>query len=662
MRIGLFTDTYAPEINGVVSSIVLLENELKKHGHEVFVVTTGNSLFETERQGNVMRLPGVELKQLYGYVLTSPIHFAAMDEIEEMQLDLIHAHTEFGVGIFARLVAKKLNIPLVSTYHTTYEDYTHYVNPINSKSVDKIAKKAVANLSKLYGTTCVEMISPSEKTKEMLLGYGIKTPIDVIPTGIDLQRFDRHNTPAERIEEIRKEAGVSPQECLIVFVGRIAKEKSIDLPIQGVKKLKEDQVPAKLMIIGAGPQTEELVALCEELQVQDCVVFAGKKPADQIPAYYHAADAFVSASLTETQGMTFIEALASNLPVFARPDEVLEGLVLDGETGYLFETPEGFASCVETYLALTEAERSAIKEACKSHVQKYDSRIFYQQVIALYERAVTTYQDYYEVTAIKAKNDYAEVRFENTKEQAKLLVSLETYMDENIRKGGRLSKEQVNRLKLEEEEVKGYEGCIRKLASRDRTCKEMYDYLTQQTELDIAAINRIIEKLTDKGYIDDVKYARSTADTMKGLLQGEHKIFKTLKKKGIPVEIIEEVLDQLKDDESELNNAIEAAEKFQTSIHEKSVRKKKQMIYQKLFNRGFSSEMIEEAMRHLNFLQEEEEELEVLHKTALKAKRRYSSQYAGVRLRNMVFRYCSAQGFDMEDIYLVLSEMEWEDE
>lgn len=662
MRIGLFTDTYSPEINGVVSSIVLLQKELEKHGHEVFVVTTGNSLFETERQGHVLRLPGVELKQLYGYVLTSPIHFAAMNEVEEMQLDLIHVHTEFGVGIFARLAARKLNIPLVSTYHTTYEDYTHYVNPINSKSVDKLAKKAVANLSKLYGTTCVEMISPSEKTKEMLLGYGIKTPINVIPTGIDLARFDRHNTDAATIAKIRAEAGVGEGEALVIFVGRIAKEKSIDFPIRGFATIKKDQIPARFLIIGGGPQMDELKALCAELDLGDRVIFAGKKPAEEIPAYYHAADAFVSASLTETQGMTFIEALASGLPVFARPDEVLDELVLPGKTGYLAESPEEFAHQLEQFLALDESVRQTMRENCIAQVRPYDSRIFYEEVMKMYERAVHSFKDYFEVTAIKAKNDYAEVRLENSQEEIAVLVSLDTYLDENIRNGSRLSRQQVERLQEEENEVRGYQGCLKKLAARDRTRKEMYDYLTQETELDIAAINRIVEKLEEKGYVDDLKYARNTASNMKALLQGEHKIFKALKKKGIPVEMIEEVLAAMKDDESEVNNAIEAAEKFQAGIHEKSVRKKKQLIYQKLFNRGFSSDVIEEAMRHLNFLQEETEELDVLRKSAQKAKKRYGNQYDGVKLRNMVFRYCSAQGFNLEDIYLVLSEMEWQDE
>ena len=661
MRIGLFTDTYIPEINGVVSSVVLLQEELEKNGHDVFVITTKNSLFETEQDGNILRLPGIELKQLYGYVMTSPLHFAAMKKVEEMKLDIIHAHTEFGVGIFARLVAKKLNISLVSTYHTTYEDYTHYVNPIKSKSVDRLAKKAVANLSRLYGSTCVEMISPSEKTKEMLLGYGIKTPINIIPTGIDLKRFDRMNTSEQKRCEIREIYGIKEDECLILFVGRIAKEKSIDIPIEGFKKIKEEQIQARFLIVGGGPDEEELHQLVKKLDLNDYVFFAGKKTADEVPSYYHAADGFVSASLTETQGMTFIEALASELPVFARPDDILKDLVLEKETGFLFESSEEFADKVKYFMAMDQDEKQKMQSRTQEQVYPYDSRIFYQSVIEMYQRAVSTYKDSFEVVEIRTKKDAVEITLKNQAEEIKVLVSLDAYMSENIRNKGHVSRFLVKQLQKEEKEIKAYQNCIRKLATKDRTRKEIYDYLTQNTELDIAAMNRIVEILEDKGYIDDLRYTHNVVTSMKGMLQGEIKIFRSLKKKGITTEMIEEVMKHQKDDSSEQSSAIEVAIKLQSSIKEKSVRKKKQMIYQKLFNRGFSSEMIEHAIYHLNFMEEEDEELDVLRKIAARAKKRYASQNDGVKLRNMVFRYCSTQGFEMEDIYVVLSEMEWED-
>ena len=139
MRIGLFGDTYFPEINGVATSIKTLEDELIKLGHEVYIITTKADFSKPELEGRVLRLPGIELKFLYGYVLTSPLQISAFNIVRSLDLDIIHAHTEFGIGIFARICSRLLSIPLVSTYHTTYEDYTHYVNFINSNIVDNVA-------------------------------------------------------------------------------------------------------------------------------------------------------------------------------------------------------------------------------------------------------------------------------------------------------------------------------------------------------------------------------------------------------------------------------------------------------------------------------------------------------------------------------------------
>ena len=233
MNIALFTDTFTPEINGVVSSIVTLKTELERHGHNVYVVTTHSNLLEVEYKDNVLRLPGIELKQLYGYILTSPIHFTCLNKIKEMNLDLIHAHTEFGVGIFARIISRYLSIPLVSTYHTTYEDYTHYVNKFNLESVEKAAKKAVSTYSKIAAESSVEVISPSAKTKEMLLRYGIKRSIHVIPTGLDVSRFDQDKKNEQAVAQIKKEFGFSESDTVVLFMGRLAKEKAVDLVIDG---------------------------------------------------------------------------------------------------------------------------------------------------------------------------------------------------------------------------------------------------------------------------------------------------------------------------------------------------------------------------------------------------------------------------------------------
>ena len=138
MRIGMFSDAYLPDINGVVSSIATLKTSLEKMGHTVFVISNHKGThIEYDEEQRILRLPGIEIKKMYGYKISSPIQFAGEDYVERMNLDVIHVHTELGVGFFARSIAKKLHIPVVYTYHTMYEDYTHYVNPGNFEKIDK---------------------------------------------------------------------------------------------------------------------------------------------------------------------------------------------------------------------------------------------------------------------------------------------------------------------------------------------------------------------------------------------------------------------------------------------------------------------------------------------------------------------------------------------
>jgi 1,2-diacylglycerol 3-alpha-glucosyltransferase len=660
MRIALFTDTYLPDINGVVSSIVTLQKELEKNGHDVFIVTTHSSLLHTSYENNILRLTGVELKSIYGYVLTSPIHIWALNTIREMKLDVMHAHTEFGIGIFARIVARLLKLPLVTTYHTTLEDYTHYVNIFNLKSFERFARKSVSRLSKLYGSTCTELIAPSQKTKEMLLRYGIKKDIHVIPTGLDLEKFDIKQDSTEKSLALREKYGVKADEMLILYVGRIAKEKSIDIVIEGFSKI-DAQYPAKLMIVGGGPEEEHLQEYVDRLKLKERVIFTGKKPPVEIPTHYHAADAFVSASLTETQGMTFIEALASELPVFARPDEVLTGLVIEGQTGYYFNSPSEFATKIQAYIGLSKEEKQAIRENARQHVVEYDARVFYQSVIKVYYMAISHYHNSYSLINIHAKNDAVECIFTGKNENIKVFVSIETFLKKGLKRDKVISEETLQELMLDEKVVKAYQACIRKLTLRDRTRKEMYDFLTQESELPIKQVNELIEILQQRGYVDDVRYVSSAVMNLRSLLQGRKKIVRSLMLKGIPYELIEKAMNEDVSDD-EVNLALRWAEKTMPSIKDKSLRLKRQLMRQKLQAQGFESSVCEIVMSRLNFADDERQELERLTKTALKARRRYESKSTGSKLRNQIYRHLASQGYESEDIYLVLNEMEWKDE
>ena len=202
MRIGLFTDAYLPDINGVVSSVATLKEALEAQGHTVYVISNhkGSNI---EMKDHILRLGGLELKKFYGYKMSSPIQIRAEKIVREMNLDVIHVQTEAGVGIFARQMAKQLHIPLVYTYHTMYEDYTHYVNPLDFETVERMGRLAIRSLSKILGNHAQAVIAPSEKTKQALIQYGVKTPIYIVPTGLNLSLFDKDRLDPQKIAQIR---------------------------------------------------------------------------------------------------------------------------------------------------------------------------------------------------------------------------------------------------------------------------------------------------------------------------------------------------------------------------------------------------------------------------------------------------------------------------
>ena len=226
-----------------------------------------------------------------------------------------------------------------------------------------------------------------------------------------------------------------------------------------------------------------------------------------------------------------------------------------------------------------------------------------------------------------------------------------------MRKNGLLTKNQVDDLVERQCGALAYQSCLRKLAYKDRSRKEIYDWLTQNTECDIYMINRIIEKLENKGYINDERYCEDQISSLKAAFNGNDKIIKTLVKKGIPYEMIVDTLNARKDDEEE--NAIAYAEKLLNSCKNDSVKKSKNYVYNHLVMKGYSSQIARSVSERMDYTRIENKELDNLSKCCVKAKKRYEKKYQDTELKNRVFRYCMAQGYAIEDIYVVIDEMEW---
>jgi 1,2-diacylglycerol 3-alpha-glucosyltransferase len=386
MKIALFSDTFPPEINGVSVSVDLHQRILSKQGHEVLVITTNPFGRHLDMQPNLIRIPGLELKKLYGYRLSTFFSAKVYQQVKKWQPDLIHIHTDAGIGIFGKIVAFFLKVPTVVTYHTMYEDYTHYAGFLKG-----LANRVVRQFSKSIAEQCTEFIAPSNKTKDRIRSYGVDRFINIVPTGVDFSRFDLQQLDAQRLLALRQQ-WVKPNEKIILSLGRVAKEKSIDVLIRGFNQLPKDPLkPLRLLIVGDGPDRPELQRLVSSLALEDRVSFVGAVPIQDVPYYYHLGDVFASASVTETQGLTFMEAMASQRMILCRYDENLAGLIQHQQSGFIFTDAEDFARQVLAIFALTPTKQQAILTNMNQVLQPYNLSSFYVNLLEVYQRAQRQY-------------------------------------------------------------------------------------------------------------------------------------------------------------------------------------------------------------------------------------------------------------------------------
>ena len=389
MRIGIFSETYTPYISGLVTSEIMLKTALEKLGHEVYVVTANLESFhyEYDEKEKVLKIPGIPTG-IYDSRLTSIYPIKAINKIKSWNLDVIHSQTEFAIGSFARLFAKQYNIPIVHTYHTMYEDYVHY---ITKGHFNKSSKKIVEYLTKFYcDKTITELIVPTKKAYDLFKKkYNVERNIHIIPTGIEIERFFRENIKIKKINELKHQFKIKRNDFVLIFVGRIAEEKNIPFIIDVMSQLKKKNI--KLLIIGDGPDKEKYEQYTKEKQT-DNIIFTGKVPWDDIPIYYCLGSAFISASTTETQGLTIIEAMAASLPALCIDDESFNGTVVNDLNGYLFKNKK---ECEKVILKLYESKKltTYLSNGARSSAEKHSSKYFAEQVLEVYKKAIKKKQE-----------------------------------------------------------------------------------------------------------------------------------------------------------------------------------------------------------------------------------------------------------------------------
>lgn len=387
MNIGLFTDAYVPSVNGVVTSVETLKKALEQKGHTVYIVTVGqdSKTYDYNEKERILKIPGIPLG-IYDYRMSSIYPLKVMNKIKSWNLDLIHSHTELSMGIFARLFAKQYNIPLVHTYHTMYKDYTWYVSR-NVKFFDMGCKKAVEYISKFYcDNTADAFIVPTVKTYHLFRDeYHYDKDIYIVPTGLDASRFYKENSDKLKVTRLRRYLGYKRKDFVMLFVGRLAQEKNVTFLFDIIEKTKNKNI--KLLIVGYGPDEDKYKKEVKERGLEDGIKFTGKVAWVDMPNYYHVSNAFITASTTETQGLTVIEALAASLPVICIDDDAFKSVVVDNFNGRIFKDKKECLQIVEE-LSTNKLELDSLTDKAEVSVRKYSLSSFAESVLEVYKIAI----------------------------------------------------------------------------------------------------------------------------------------------------------------------------------------------------------------------------------------------------------------------------------
>lgn len=419
MRVGIFTESYPPLVNGVSTSILMLEHALTKLGHEVFIITVSDNKkdYVLENNGHILRLPSVNLANCYDYKMTSVYPIKAVNMIKKMNLDVIHSNVEFTVGIFARVVSEQLSIPLVHTYHTNWEDYTHYITK-NKKILDDICKKLLKYLVVFFeDKTVTELIVPSNKIYNLFKDkYKFTKNIHIIQTGIETSKFYKENFNQKDINSLKKKLGIKKKDFVVMTVSRLAKEKSVDRIINNHKELVKKYSNMKLLIVGDGPDIDKLKEEAKSLGVSDSVIFTGKVPLNDIPIYYQLGNVFVTASKSETQGLTVVEAISSSLPVVAVKDDSFVNSVIEDFNGFVFTDDEKYINSISKLYEDKELY-NRLSNQSRLLSENFSSEYFALKVLKVYETAIENYKKDNKKIINKIKNNIASRKYKKISEK-----------------------------------------------------------------------------------------------------------------------------------------------------------------------------------------------------------------------------------------------------
>lgn len=383
MNLALFTNTYIPFVGGVARSVRTLELECRRRGHAVRVVAPE---FEgAEESPDVLRVPAIRDFNGSGFSVRIPMPNIVRDFIDDFCPDLIHSHHPFLLGDAALREAWKMRVPLVFTHHTLYEQYTHYM-PLDSPAL----RRAAVQLDTEYCNLCDRVVAPSESVRSLLVERGVATPIDVVPTGIDLRSYAGGDGA-----RFRRNHGIPPRAKVVGHVGRLAEEKNLAYLADAVVRALRSMDDAVFLVVGDGEERESIAeTLRRELGGERAFVVGGRTGQDLYDAYA-ALDVFAFSSQSETQGMVLAEAMAAGHPVVALDGPGVRDIVIDGENGVLLGAsapPDEFAAALAGLLGDPEL-RGRWREAALARAAEFGTEACVEEMLACYGHAIADFEN-----------------------------------------------------------------------------------------------------------------------------------------------------------------------------------------------------------------------------------------------------------------------------
>ncbi len=375
MRIGMMADTYKPYISGITNYISLNKRYLEKAGHEVYIFTFGNLDYQDE-ETRIIRSPGKALTDT-GFFLSYRYSREAKKLLQTM--DIAHVHHPFLSGLLALRYCRPHNIPIVFTNHTRYDLYAQAYMPLLPEMISDSMLKAYMP-TYCDAVDCV--ISPSPGMAKILRRLEVKSPIEVIPNGVELQRF------FEAKELSRAKFGFSPDDVLLVYTGRLAPEKNLDFLLESFDGVAETLENVHLLLVGGGLSQEKLEEKAANLDASDRIHFVGHVDYEQMPGYLHMCDAFVTASVSEVHPLSVIEAMGAGLPVLGIHSPGVGDTVEDGITGFLSTEHLAAFTAKMTRLCIQTNLRNKMGAAAAKASTRYAMERTTKMIIDIYEKII----------------------------------------------------------------------------------------------------------------------------------------------------------------------------------------------------------------------------------------------------------------------------------